>query len=284
MRVASTDGITVALHDLGGDGPALLLCHATGFCAGVWEPVMAHLPGWHGWAPDLRGHGDADAPTDHDYRWSGFAEDVLAIVDHLVRDGAATRPLVAAGHSKGGAALLLAELARPGTFAALWCYEPVVFPPGGAGTGANPLAEGALRRRATFPSAAAAYANFASKPPLDIFAAEALAAYVRSGFAVADDGSVMLKCPPAVESAVYRMGGQHDAFERLGEVRCPVTIAVGAETPFGPAAMAPSIAERLPAGVLEEHRDLGHFGPMQDPARIAGSIDAALRGAVTRHN
>ena len=77
-----------------------------------------------------------------------FADDVLAVVDALGLDGC-----VAAGHSKGGASLLLAEERRPGTFAALWCFEPIVFPGGGPGPdGENPMAAGARRRRSTFPS------------------------------------------------------------------------------------------------------------------------------------
>ena len=42
--------------------------------------------------------------------WDGFADDVLAVVDAWGR----STDLVAVGHSKGGAALLLAEQRRPG--------------------------------------------------------------------------------------------------------------------------------------------------------------------------
>ena len=35
-------------------------------------------------------------------------------------------------------------------------------------------------------------------------------------------------------------------------------------------------ADALPHGVLEEHPELGHFGPLQDPAAMAASISAAL--------
>ena len=43
-----------------------------------------------------------------------------------------------------------------------------------------------------------------------------------------------------------------------------------------PAAFAPAVADALPHGVLEEHPELGHFGPLQDPAAMAASISAAL--------
>ena len=58
------------------------------------------------------------------------------------------------GHSSGGTAVLMAEQARPGTFAALYCYEPVLVaadPPLGPDRGSW-LAEQARRRRATFPA------------------------------------------------------------------------------------------------------------------------------------
>ncbi|MBL8777052.1 MAG: alpha/beta hydrolase [Acidimicrobiales bacterium] len=287
--VRSSDGVHVALHDLGGDGPPLLLTHATGFCGPVWRPVAERLADhFHCWAPDLRGHGRAETPEGLDYRWRGFADDVLAIVEHLRSEegGIGDGPLLAAGHSKGGAALLLAEQRRPGTFAGLYCFEPVVFPgepidpddTGSSGSGGgNHLAEGALRRRATFASAQDAYANFSSKPPLNVLHADALRAYVEGGFREEADGSVTLRCRPVDESQVYRMGGQHGAFAHLGDVAIPVTVATGVRDPVGPAAFAPHIAEALPHGELVVFDHLGHFGPLEDPDAVAMSILDALR-------
>jgi pimeloyl-ACP methyl ester carboxylesterase len=273
--VPSTDDITLALHDLGGHGPTLLLCHATGFCGTLWRPVATRLPEYRSVAPDFRGHGDSPAPADHDFDWQGFADDVLAVVDALGSAGC-----VAAGHSKGAAALLLAEQRCPGTFAALWCFEPVVFPDAVPSTGANPMADSARRRKPGFPSRQAARQNYASKPPFDAFAVEALEAYLDGGFVEGADGSVRLKCPPEHEARVYEMGSQHDAFAHLGEVACPVAVVRGAVAP-GPAMFADAIAHALPAGRLEVHEDLGHFGPQQDPARMAESIRAALSSAPT---
>jgi pimeloyl-ACP methyl ester carboxylesterase len=204
--------------------------------------------------------------------WEHFADDVLAVVDAL-----GLTDVLAVGHSKGGAALLLAEQRRPGTFRALYCYEPIVFPPLPEEilSGPNPLADGALRRRTTFPSVEAAIDNYAAKQPFCELDADVLDAYVRFGFSADDDG-IHLKCRPEIESKVYRMGGQHGAFARLNEVGCPVTVAAGAATPYTPAAMAPAIADALPHGTLEEHPDLGHFGPLQDPGHIANCITACF--------
>jgi pimeloyl-ACP methyl ester carboxylesterase len=281
VRVPSTDGVEVPVHDLGGDGPPLLLAHATGFHGMVWRPLARHLTGYHCWAPDLRGHGDATPPSEHGFDWHGFADDVLAVVDGLDL----SRP-AAVGHSKGGAALLLAEQRRPGTFRALYLYEPVVFPasPGLPGRAPlpegveNPLAAGALRRRATFDSHESAFDNFATKPPFDALDPDALRAYVEHGFADQPDGSVRLKCEPADEAQVYRMGATHDAFDHLERVRCPVVVARGHVTDFGPATVAPAVAEALPHGRLEEHPSLGHFGPLERPDLVAARVTAFLDG------
>jgi len=77
---------------------------------------------------------------------------------------------------------------------------------------------------------------------------------------------------------VYRMGSQHGAFEHLAEVHVPVTIASGVELPFGPSAFAGPIVAALPHGRLEPHPELGHFGPLEDPARIAAAIRLAMLG------
>jgi pimeloyl-ACP methyl ester carboxylesterase len=278
-QVPSTDGVTVALHDLGGDGPPVLLCHPTGFLGMTWQPLARELAGAaHAWALDFRGHGDATSPLSGDFSWVGMADDVLAVVDDLRAAGRPVDGLRAAGHSMGGAALLMAEQRRPGTFGRLWLFEPIVLPPvaGASPVRSSPLAEVAARRRRWFPDREAAYANFSAKPPLSVLAPEALRAYVDHGLReVPGDGAVELKCTPDVEASVFRGSSGHPTFDRLDEVGCPVTVAAGGDDD-GPARMAPLIVERLPQGRLEAHPELSHFGPMEDPAGMALAVRAAL--------
>ena len=220
----------------------------------------------------MRAHGDSKVGPDGDLRWEAFADDLLAVIDHLDLD----RP-IGIGHSKGGAALLLAEERRPGTFRGLWCWEPVIMPlapSSGGPVDGNPLARSALNRRDTFDSFDAALENFASKPTMQAFHPQALEAYVRHGFSSGTDGSVHLKCRPENEAQVYQMARHHQAWASLGTVTYPVVIARGALGTGGPAAMAGPVAERLPHGRLEPHDELGHFGPMEDPDAIAASIQA----------
>jgi pimeloyl-ACP methyl ester carboxylesterase len=274
-RIPSSDGVAVALHDLGGEGPPLLLCHPTGFLAMTWAPLADELATdgvAHCLALDFRGHGESTSPTTGDFGWRGMADDVLAVVDALDLRG-----VRAAGHSMGGAALLMAEQRRPGTFAGLWLFEPIVFPRAeGVRSGGNPLANAARRRRPVFRDREAAYANFASKPPLAVLDPAAPRAYVDHGLRDRADGDgVELACAPETEAAVFDNGMTHDTFAHLGEVSCPVTVAAGGEV-AGPAQMARAVAAALPQGTFELHAALTHFGPMEDPAAMATAVRAAL--------
>lgn len=272
-QVPSTDGVTIALHDLGGDGPTLVLVHATGFCGRIWEPVAAELAGFRSWAPDLRAHGSSERPSSAPLDWWAIATDVQAVFSHL-----RPRPAIAVGHSMGAACLLLAELAAPGTFERLWLYDPVTKPSLGVGETERFLAEGARRRRDTFPSAQAAFENFAAKPPLSSVTDAARWAYVHHGFERLADGTVRLRCRPEDEALIYELGAVHGAFERLEEITCPVTIAHGRFEEGRPSQYAPEVTRRLAHGSEIVFPELSHFGPLEDPGRVAASIRETFAG------
>ena len=271
--IASTKGARVALHDLGGDGPTVLLTHANGFCGLMWQPVARELASTaRCWALDFRGHGDSLSGPDEDYDWNGMADDVLAAVDAL--DPA---PQLAAGHSLGGASILKAEQARPGVFDRAWVYEPVTIPgsflpPGGV----RALGDIARMRQEAFESRQAAYDRYSGRLPLSLLDPEALRAYVDHGFFERPDGTVTMKCPREVEATIFE-NPDRTAFDRLGEVAAAVTVATSLDTD-PPAMVAPYIADALPNATLETFEDLTHFGPLQEPARIATSIASALFG------
>ena len=276
MRIPSSDGVTLAVHDLGGEGPDLLLVHANGFHGRVWDPMVDALRGFRSWSVDLRAHGDSPLPAGVGLSWDGFADDVLAVIDQL-----GLHAPFGIGHSLGGAAELIAEERRPGTFRALWCYEPVVIPPQLVADGPspdNPLSARARRRRDRFDSWEAAIANYTSKPPFDALDPRALRAYVEHGFAPDPDGSVRLKCTREHEAEIFAIGPTRAAFLGLGSVGCPVTVAIGDRSSVGPASFAGAIAEALPQGHLQEFPALGHFGPLEDPAAMARSVRQAFAG------
>ena len=265
----SHDGVPVAVHALGGDGPPLLLVHGTGFCSGVMAPLAAEVADHFGCVGlDLRGHGASPAVPGADYHWHALAGDAVAVVDAL-----GLAPVYAVGHSSGAAALLLAASERPDRFGALWCFEPIVWPdPDALAARAERLAEGASRRRAEFASRREAAANFTAKPPFSAFDPRVVSAYLDCAFADLPHGGVRLRCPPEVEAEMYRMGVAHDGFSRLTRVACPVTVARGGRSDaLGPQVVADQVVA-LPRGQGMELGGLSHFGPLEDPARVAAAV------------
>ncbi|HEY3834066.1 MAG TPA: alpha/beta hydrolase [Acidimicrobiia bacterium] len=266
-------GIRLAVYDWGGDGAPVLLAHPTGFHGRVWAPVAHQLvdAGRHVYSFDFRGHGDSDESPDG-YAWPQFADDVAAVADVLGLAG--ERTLVSAGHSKGAAALLLAEHARPNTFTNIWAYEPIMFP---TLDHIDPkldfgLAVGARKRRNEWSSPDEAYRSYASRPPLNTMTPESLHGYVDYGFRDRGDGVFELKCRPDVESEVYSMGPANGLFAKLADIEARVTVCVGEHSDAIPPALGRMIVDRLPHATLEIWEGRGHFGPQEDPDRAARSM------------
>jgi pimeloyl-ACP methyl ester carboxylesterase len=272
--VTTADGAAITVHDLGGDGTPLVLAHATGFHGLTWAPAARHLADVsRSISFDQRGHGLSSLPPGWDFDWEGLATDVLTVVDALGVD----RPY-AAGHSSGATALLLAEESRPGAFAGLYCYEPVVVPVK-TPLGRDPdswLAARARRRRDAFASREEAFTAYAGRAPFASFDPEVVRAYVDHGFEEVPDDGVRLRCRPETEARIAEMATAHDCFARLGDIACPVTIACGSETDaYGPAVLEAQ-AEPLRQATTEVLPGLTHFGPMEDPEAVAASIRRSL--------
>lgn len=175
VQVPGPDGHSVALHDFGGEGPSLLFAHATGLHGWTWSIIAQHLAGqFHCWALDFRGHGESAVEANDDMHFEGFGRDVLAVVDAM-----GERNVFGVGHSLGGAALVLAELARPGIFAELFLYEPGLRPTSVPSESQvayqKSMVDAMKRRRSRFASREEALATYARKPPMSSFQAGALA-------------------------------------------------------------------------------------------------------------
>lgn len=274
-RVTTPDGLQIATWDLGGSGPELLVTHGTGFHGRCWASAAPTLRrSFHVWAVDQRGHGASSHAPDGRYdNWARFVDDLLAVVDQLGMN----RPY-AAGHSLGAAVLILAEQRRPGTFAALYGYEPIVFPPRFAVPveGNRALRELSLKRRNGFDSVEAARANFAGKLPFSRFAPASLDAYVTGGLLPGPNGTVVLACPGAEESSVYDGALRHDAYQHLGELDLPVTIAGAAHGGDLDHLLLDDLASHIPGARLETYPGVSHFGPMEEPEMVGEAISRAL--------
>lgn len=276
LSAVTPDGVAIAYTDHGGDGPDLLLAHATGFCAGVWQPMVPLLrEHFRVVSFDERGHGHSDPAPDGVYAWEGFATDALAVID-----AAGLVNPYGVGHSCGGALLLLAEMRRPGLFRAIWAYEPIVFPIEGPipdpSPNGNRLANGARKRRAVFASREEARDNYASKPPLMWLDPRVLEGYLECGLRDQPDGTVALSCEPEHEARTYEMGGSHGGYARLWQVTCPVSLVCGATTDsIGPDVL-PLLAARLEHSTVDVWEKHGHFGCLADPERTVSAVLSAF--------
>jgi pimeloyl-ACP methyl ester carboxylesterase len=281
-HTVDSNGLRLVVHDFGGDGPPTLLAHATGFHGHAWAPVAERIvaAGRRVWAFDFRGHGDSEAPAVEvdDYDWEHFASDALAVAGEL--DIAGHPDLLACGHSKGAAALLLGEARAPGTYPRIWAYEPIIFDADVAQAPQDDffLARAARKRRNEWESADQAYAAYASKPPLNAMTPDSLRAYVDYGLRDRGDGVLELKCRPEVEAQCYTMAPNHDAAAKLSRIESEVLIVCGAVSTSIDPARAAVLAGRLPNGRLEVLTGLGHFGPQEDPDACAASILAFATG------
>ncbi|MEM8922898.1 MAG: alpha/beta hydrolase [Actinomycetota bacterium] len=271
--VSSTDGVQVAVHDFGGEGPTLLLNHATGFCAHTLQPMIEPLlPSFRCLAVDFRGHGLTGLPPGAGLTWHDLTDDYIAVVRHVAPDGDA----LAFGHSIGGAVIILAEGKVPGLVRRAWTYEPILLPdlPTLDGDDAPDIAKAAARRRATFGSRREALERYGSRPPLGLLDRRALEAYVDHGFRTDEDGSISLRCLPEHEALLFANHGSGSE-EVIGRIDLSITVAAGGATD-GPADWVRRAADRHPQLRRRDYPTLSHFGPLQDPDRIAADVAADL--------
>ncbi len=294
VRVASSDQVSVAIHEFGGVGRPLLLSHATGFHGYCYLPIADELSDhFTSFALDYRGHGDTARPADWQVDWHRYGDDALAAARAVAPDGG----LVGFGHSMGGAGLLMAAHRDPGLFDVIVAFEPIVFPPREIDphhptqdhpTQDNPtqghdtenngttLSKGARKRRASFDSFADAIANYSSKPPMMAFDPDVLRLYVAHGFRPAPEG-VRLKCDPEHEARTFDTGGTHGTWAILPEIATEVMVMAGHVDEFGPAAIAREMAGQLPNATYIEHAEWNHFTPFVDPAAMATLVRDAAR-------
>jgi len=275
-RVSGAGGIEIATYHLGGDGPPVMLLHATGFHGRGWLPLAPALTDrFSVWSIDQRGHGSSGKAPDGRYDdWGVFVDDLFAVLDALELRG-----WRGFGHSLGGAVLLLAEQRQPGTFTDLCCYEPVVFPPilptDGFG-GRNSMSDLARKRRPSFASLQEAKENFAAKPPMNRFDPAALDAYVTYGFVPGPEGGVTLACAREDEASVYEGAPTSGAWDHLSGVRPPVAVLGGGDPHDPVSRVIDDVARRLPRGGSRRFEGLSHFGPFEDPLGVGRVVAEAL--------
>jgi pimeloyl-ACP methyl ester carboxylesterase len=123
MNFAQVRGARLFFTDTGtGTGPgqpAMVFVHGFGCDSHDWSWQLAHFETSHrAIALDLRGHGRS-SQTESGYEVASLAADVAAVLDELE-----CRPVVAVGHSLGGAIVASLAVERPNLVAAVVAVDP----------------------------------------------------------------------------------------------------------------------------------------------------------------
>jgi pimeloyl-ACP methyl ester carboxylesterase len=267
-------------RDVRGREPPILLVHATGFHARVWDEVVGHLGERHVISVDQRGHGRSEkAPIRH---WREMSEDLIALVSALELRGA-----IGVGHSMGGHALTETAAALPDAFMRLLLIDPVIASPDDYGKGGwmieklgnemHPTA----KRKNHFASPEAMIERFRDRPPYSLFTPAALRDYCRFGLLPAPDGDgYVLACSPHTEASVYMTSRTNPGvYDSVRSLEIPVLI-LRARLPSPDRDVMDFSSSPTWPGLVKEFRngrevylpDHTHFLPMEAPALVAGYV------------
>lgn len=267
------------------DLPPLVLAHATGFLARLWQPVAEVLTShWTVHAFDMRGHGDSDKPLDTtgedplapdtesiagDYHWQNLVDDLASSLEALHLDAA---PIV--GHSSGAAAAAYLAATRPELTSKLVLIEPIIVPPGVTMTDdqKGQMADGARKRRQVWPSVEEMIAAYRSRPAFEHWLEDVLRLYAEKGTYRREDGQIALKCPGEIEAQVFENSASLDVWDVLPRVDCPTLVMKGERTEGLLSAVATGTAGRIPVARLVTIASAGHLAPMERPDAVAAEI------------
>jgi len=276
-------GVELALLDFGGAGPLALAHHANGFCKGMWAEVAHLLRGrLRVIAFDARGHGDSSRPDGPAaFAWPEFARDCAALAALLVAEAGAPLAL-GIGHSFGGTSLLGAAAERPELFEQLLLIDPVTPPPPALrgperAEHVKRLSDGARRRRDDWLSRSEARSWFLERSLFSSFTPAALDLYLLDGLRERADGGVELKCPGAIEAAVFEQGECFDLGAWTKGLAVPA-LWLWAERGNFPLALHEALAASMRATRLERV-SAGHLIPMERPGLVAEAILRLLAAA-----
>jgi pimeloyl-ACP methyl ester carboxylesterase len=275
-RIAVND-VELCLFEWPGEGPPIVLVHATGFHARCWDQVVAHLPGRHVYAVDMRGHGRSSKP-EPPYPWSLFGDDLAALAGALALRGA-----TGVGHSMGGHSVVLAAANTPAAFANLLLVDPVITSKAAYAT-ARPNSDGhfSSRRRNEWASAGEMFERFKDRAPFNGWEPAVLRDYCEYGLVPAADGNgFVLACPPAIEAAIYAGASGTDAYPAIESLQIPVRVLRARQRPEGGGASPADMGGSPTVPDLATHfrraedvflPEYSHFIPMEAPAFVAGQI------------
>src|SRR4051794_29083290 len=276
MRTGRVDVGDVALEvtEAGsGNGRRVLLVHGFTADAGEVAEVLDPLAqrGWHAVAPDLRGHGQSDHPTDPDaYSFEILAADVLALADDLGWDRFAL-----VGHSMGGAVAQLVALDHPERLTGLVLASTFHGPVAGVTLELVELGRWIVRESGMAGLAAALAARRAENP--DSVAAFERLQEAKPGHAERSRERLESTSPDMWMALAPRFVTQADRLDRLAGIRVPTAVIVG-ELDSTMLDDCRRMASVIPGAELTVIPDAGHVPQLEQPEAWWKALSGFLDG------
>ena len=275
MRTRTVDlgAVSLQVVEAGEGGRPVLLVHGftadSGEVAGVLGPLAER--GWHAVAPDLRGHGRSDHPTDPaDYSFELMAADVVALADHL---GWERFALV--GHSMGGAVAQLVALDRPERLSALVLASTFHGPVAGITMELVELGRWVVRESGMTGLAEALAARRAENP--DSIAAFERLQEARPGYAEQSRARLEATSPDMWMALAPRFVAQEDRLDRLAKIDVPTAVIVG-ELDSTMLDDCRRLAATIPGATLTVIPDAGHVPQLEQPEAWWDALSRFLAG------
>ncbi len=278
MRHQSIGDMEIEYLDYGGDGPPLLMLHATGFLPWLWHPIARDLArSFRVIAPDLCDYRGVD-PDNAWLGWRDLAGDITLLCEGLQLE----RPYLV-GHSMGAAVATLAHTLHGLPMAKMVLIEPIFLPEEMYGlqiaAEQHPMAAKAIKRRNSWRDRDEVRDDWRSKPFFQSWNEEVLSLYIEHGITANNGDGVCLTCAPSREAALFMGSLQHDPWPDLGKVKVPVLVVEGELSENKPFIDLKRIAGLIPEGDYLEVEGAGHLVPMEKPAETAQILQTFYRSS-----
>ncbi|MEM3086228.1 MAG: alpha/beta hydrolase [Halobacteria archaeon] len=243
-------------YEVFGSGPAMVWHHGFSSCGKFWLQFVGELPGRH-ILVDARGHGYSDPSKEEVITAAAMAEDVLRILDAEGADRA-----VVLGHSMGGIVAQELTLRHPDRVRGLILAGTLPSAPM-LGFKARLSANRILK-----------YARFLAKPVV-----KAVIRITEPWLTLEQADMVMdefYRCDFRTLWAIGRGLRRFDALDRLGQIKVPTLVLVGAGDKLTPPKVNEEIHRRIPGSEFVVLPESGHWVPLERPREFTGAIRKLL--------
>ena len=254
-----------------GNGPTIILLHATGFLPWLWHPIARALSGsFEIIAPYFCDHRETD-PAKGGLSWMKLADDLCQLCMRLEID----HPLLV-GHSMGATVMAMAEAEYGPKAAGMILIEPIFLPQDfykiEISVEDHPLASKSIKRRNFWNDASEARKYLKSRGLFRNWDEEMLDLYIKYGMVTGEAGGLQLTCPPQKEAALFMGGMPYDPWPMLSRVTCPVKVIEGETSTNRKHIDLKKVTALLPAGSYQLIAGAGHLIPMEKPGDMVQII------------